>query len=100
MTTSRYSAKMQMQVEQKLNFYIFRLDGRQWGNTSLSDNGCGWVYFPLRFPNAAYILEYTHYNSLDVAINVYLETSYLDTDKAYVRSNKDSTRVHFLAVGH
>lgn len=72
----------------------------QWGNTSLSDNGGGWVYFPLRFPNAAYILEYTHYNSLDVAINVYLETSYLDTDKAYVRSNKDSTRVHFLAVGH
>lgn len=73
---------------------------KQWGNTSLSDNGGGWVYFPLRFPNAAYILEYTHYNSLDVAINVYLETSHLDTDKAYVRSNEGSTRVHFLAVGH
>ena len=25
---------MQMQVEQKLNFYIFRLDGRQWGRNS------------------------------------------------------------------
>ena len=72
----------------------------QWGNTSLSNDGGGWVYFPLRFPNAAYILEYTHYNSLSSAINVYLETSYLNTDKAYIRSDKSSTQVHFLAVGY
>jgi hypothetical protein len=29
---------MQIQVEQKLNFYIFRLDGRQWGRVSGAPN--------------------------------------------------------------
>ncbi|WP_279002482.1 gp53-like domain-containing protein [Acidaminococcus fermentans] len=72
----------------------------QWGIASLRNSDGGWVNFPLTFPKAAYILECTHYNSLESAINVYLETSYLATDKAYVRSDKDSTQVHFLAVGH
>ncbi|MDY4265320.1 gp53-like domain-containing protein [Megasphaera elsdenii] len=72
----------------------------QWGNTSLSNSDGGWVYFPLTFPNAAYILECSHYNSLSSAINVYLETSFLDKGMAYVRSDKSSTQVHFLAVGH
>lgn len=72
----------------------------QWGNTSLSNSDGGWVNFPLTFPKAAYILECMHYNSLSSAINIYLETSYLNRDNAYVRSSNGSTQVHFLAVGH
>lgn len=35
---------MKMQLEQKLNFYIFRLDGRQWGHSRH-----GTVAFPVAF---------------------------------------------------
>lgn len=42
---------MQMQVEQKLNFYIFRLDGRQWGA-----NPHGWAAFPVAFTSFRRIL--------------------------------------------
>ena len=72
----------------------------QWGFASLKDDTGGWVNYPLSFPNAVYNLECMHYNSLSSAINVYLEVSYLDTAQAYIRSGKDSTQVHFLAVGH
>lgn len=72
----------------------------QWGIASLKDNTGGWVNYPLTFPNAVYNMECTHYNSLTSAINIYLEVSYLDRGQAYIRSSRDSTQVHFLAVGH
>lgn len=72
----------------------------QWGIASLKDDTGGWVKYPLSFPNAVYNMECTHYNSLTSAINIYLEVSYLDNAQAYIRSSRDSTQVHFLAVGH
>ena len=72
----------------------------QWGNAALSNSDGGWVNFPLIFPNAAYILECTHYNSLSSTVNVFLEISYLDKNQAYVRSSIIPADVHFLAIGH
>lgn len=43
---------MQVQVEQKLNLYIFRLDGRQWAtaNKTLGNDEGTYVMLPLTFP--------------------------------------------------
>lgn len=72
----------------------------QWGNAALNNSDGGWVNFPLIFPNAAYILECTHYNTLSSAVNVYLETSFLDKNQAYIRCSIVPADAHFLAIGH
>lgn len=50
---------------------------RQWGLFSLSDDTGGWITFPIAFPNAAFAVDITHYNSTSTAVNIYLEISYV-----------------------
>lgn len=77
---------------------LFSSANRQWGKYSLSDAGGGWVTFPIRFSNSQYVLNVTHYNMLSERVDIYLEIAYLDTQQCYIRSSRDSTEVHVIAI--
>lgn len=75
------------------------LGNRQWGKYSLSDTGGGFVSFPIAFTNSVYVIDVTHYNSLNNPVNIYLEVAYFGVSTAYIRSSMDSTQVFIIAIG-
>lgn len=75
-------------------------ESKQWGLFSLRDAAGGWMTFPIAFPNAAFVVDITHYNSTSAAVNIYLEISYVLEKKCYVRSSKDSTQCFMIAIGN
>ena len=72
----------------------------QWGRYSLGNPDGGWITFPVSFSNTKYVINVTHYNSLSERIDIYTEVSYLATSQCYIRSSKESTEVHVIAIGY
>lgn len=90
---------MQIQVEQKLNFYIFRLDGRQWGSQASGNN---WIVgYPLVFSGAVYgvwVIDYAaKTNNLQYA-GVGESERGLNGFKMYTSASNDMG-IAFLAIG-
>jgi hypothetical protein len=73
---------------------------KQWGRYSLGNPDGGWITFPVSFSNTKYVINVTHYNSLSERIDIYTEVSYLATSQCYIRSSKESTEVHVIAIGY
>lgn len=79
---------------------ILPLESKQWGLFSLSNGTDGWITFPIAFPNAAFAVDITHYNSASTAVNIYLEISYVSKEKCYVRSSQNTTECFMIAIGN
>lgn len=78
---------MQIQVEQKLNFYIFRLDGRQWGDVYLK-SGKGSINLPISANILVMVLQ--HYGNTPQYNGV--------SDSNVVSSLKDEEEIRFIAI--
>lgn len=90
----------QMIMMQPGKLSILPLESKQWGLFSLSNGTDGWITFPIAFPNAAFAVDITHYNSASTAVNIYLEISYVSKEKCYVRSSQNTTECFMIAIGN